>query len=439
MTRIHASKTGIRKAIRSFAVAAAMAAASIIPAMAESGYTPSTPEPGTEIPQSSIKMGLKPFADNSFYVISMKKGWFEDAGIKIDPPGGISLTEDNVNAQLLNGNIDLSGQFPPGSVSTYSTSKAIKQTMFTDVIVSASILANPKLGLKTFKDYIAEGMDFEHAIAAALAPVKDKKIAVPSALNERLFEDAVSRFSGVPFNLNLMEDPQILVAASAGQIDFAHPSGAPIVYSLLQKGWVQLVSMDDLLKHAPADPDSPLIPAIQIVGNVGNVDFINNNKTTVLRFMSVVWRTIDELKKDPSLFDLQAPYLNSVAGTSLTGQDIAATVANFQPYVTFDDYGKFYDETNPLYYKPIFAGIIREYVKNGILPEGAMTPEEFIWGEPLYREMVAYKTKADELLAGLEGKELSSEEAGLVTEAKKYYDWRNYLDAYRLALAASAN
>src|SRR5436309_12352305 len=44
-------------------------------------YTPVTPEPGTNIPSVDVKFGMRPYADNTFYVIGMVKGWFKDVGI----------------------------------------------------------------------------------------------------------------------------------------------------------------------------------------------------------------------------------------------------------------------------------------------------------------------------------------------------------------------
>ena len=45
---------------------------------------------------------MRPYADNTFYVIAMKKGWFADAGITIGPEElGLKVTDTNVNALLL--------------------------------------------------------------------------------------------------------------------------------------------------------------------------------------------------------------------------------------------------------------------------------------------------------------------------------------------------
>ena len=60
---------------------------------ASSTYTPAPPEPGTEIPQVTVTFGMRPYADNTFYVIGMEKGWFKDVGITVAPaPYGLKTT-----------------------------------------------------------------------------------------------------------------------------------------------------------------------------------------------------------------------------------------------------------------------------------------------------------------------------------------------------------
>ena len=46
--------------------------------------------------------------------------------------------------------------------------------------------------------------------------------------------------------------------------------------------------------------------------------------------------------------------------------------------------------------------------------------------------------QTDALLKGLEGKDLSPDKKALVGKAKQYYEWFDFLDAYRLATAAAA-
>ncbi|MGH6943042.1 MAG: hypothetical protein ACREH6_02325, partial [Geminicoccaceae bacterium] len=96
------------------------------PAVAADLYTPAPPEPGTAIPASAVKFGMRPYADNTFYVIAMKKGWFEEVGIKILPePEGLKVTDNNVIALLLNGQLDMSSQYCPLLLPTYKTSNKL--------------------------------------------------------------------------------------------------------------------------------------------------------------------------------------------------------------------------------------------------------------------------------------------------------------------------
>jgi ABC-type nitrate/sulfonate/bicarbonate transport system substrate-binding protein len=46
-------------------------------------YEPAPPKPGTEIPSATVNFGMRPYADNTFCVIAMKQGGFEDVGITI--------------------------------------------------------------------------------------------------------------------------------------------------------------------------------------------------------------------------------------------------------------------------------------------------------------------------------------------------------------------
>ena len=245
-------------------------------------YTPAAPEPGTDIPVAEVNFGMRPYADNTFYVIAMKKGWFDDAGIKIGPGElGLKVTDTNVTALLLNGQLDISSQYCPLMLPTYKSSNKLKCIAFTDNFLGTALLANPELGLKSFKDYIAEGMSFEEAIAAALTPMDGKTLVGSPVLSKRPFEEAVSAFSGVTWDLDLMDDAKSLVLAKAGRIDFVNPEGAPIVYTLMKAGWTNLIDVGDLYNHGPGGLDSPMQKLVTIVGIASNSDYINENQNTI--------------------------------------------------------------------------------------------------------------------------------------------------------------
>src|SRR4051812_26049718 len=86
----------------------AAAASTATPAKTSKLYSPATAESGADIPEATVKFGMRPYADNTYFVIGMEKGWFKDVGITIDPqPTGLKTTEDQWVALLLNRQVDI--------------------------------------------------------------------------------------------------------------------------------------------------------------------------------------------------------------------------------------------------------------------------------------------------------------------------------------------
>jgi len=429
------------RTLKRTALALAVTALSTGAGLAQSTpFQPAEPEAGTELPQATVNFGMRPFADNTFYVIAMKKGWFEDVGIKIGPEElGMKINDTNGSALLLNGQIDIASQYCPLMLPTYKTSDKLKCIAFTDTFLGMAIMANPELKLKSFRDYIAEGKSFDEAIKAALAPLEGKTLVTPPQLSNRPFTDAAAQFSGVKWKTQVLEDSKSLVLAKSGQIDFLNPEGAPVVYSLEQAGWTKVLGIGDLYDFAPGGAASPVAPLVAIVGIGANGDYVNENQNTVLRFLSVVWRTIDAVQKDPSLFALQAPYLNSVAGTDLDAESLKATVDSLHPLAPFEAGETYFKNPDSvLYYKNAWTPLIKEYADKGIIPSAETTPDDIVWAAAIWNQMNDYRTRADELIRALEAKELDADKKALLDQAKDYFAKFDFLDAFRLAAAANA-
>lgn len=404
-------------------------------------YQPAEPEPGTELPTATVNFGMRPYADNTFYVIAMKKGWFEDAGITIGPDElGMKINDSNGTALLLNGQVDIASQYCPLMLPTYKTTEKLKCIAFTDTFLGQAVLANPDLGLRTVREYIEEdGLSFDEAMKAAFEPLSGKTLVVPPQLSLRPFTTAAAEFSGVEWDTQVLEDSKSLVLAKSGQIDFLSPEGAPVVYTLEAAGWKKILGIGDLYDYAPGGAASPVAPLVAIVGVGANADYVNANQNTVLRFLSVMWRTIDAVKKDPSLYELQAPYLNSVAGTDLDAKGIEGTVNSLHPFAPFEDGETYFEDPDSvLYYGNAWGAIIKEFTEQGVIPESGLTPDGIVWAAAIWKQMDDYRVKSEEMLATLAEADLSDEKKALYEEARSYYDKFNYLDAYRLATAASS-
>lgn len=404
----------------------------------EDTFMPAEPEPGTDIPAAKVNFGMRPYADNTFYVIAMKKGWFEDVGITIGPDElGMKVTDTNVNALLLNGQLDISTSYCPLMLPTYTTSNKLKCIAFTDTFLAASIMASPEMNATPARKYLEEGMPFEEAMAKAFEVLDGKTLVIPPQVSNRPFTDAAMEFSGKSWDQQVLDDARSLVLARSGQIDFVAPEGAPVTYTLQQAGWTRLLGIGDVFDYAPAEAASKVAPLVTIVGIAGNGDYVNENPNTVLRFLSVVWRTIDALEKDPSLYALYAPYLNSVAGTNLDADGLRETVDSLHPFAPFETGETYFeDPTSVLYYDNAWGALIASFTEKGLIPDSGLTPDDIVWAAKIWKQMNDYRQKSSALIAELETGTLDADAQGNLDKAKVHFENFNFLDAFRLASAA---
>ena len=191
-------------------------------------YTPATPEPGTEIPKVSVSFGMRPYADNTFYVIGIEKGWFKDVGITITPePDGMKTTENQWVPLLLNRQVDINSATCGKLLPSYKSTDQLKCAGFAVTFSGYAMLANPKLGLKRLADTMTPGVTLQQGLAEALKPLVGKTIYVPPSTSEKEFTEVPFNLAGLGLpNYVTMEDSQMLLLAKSGRLDFMHPIGA---------------------------------------------------------------------------------------------------------------------------------------------------------------------------------------------------------------------
>jgi hypothetical protein len=425
------------------APAAAAAAPAAAPAPTTSAnstdYQPATPEPGSDIPQVTLQFGMRPYADNTYFVVGMTNGYFKDVGISIQPePTGLKTTEQQWVSILLNRQVDVNSATCSSLLPSYKTTNQLKCIGLAVTFYGQAMLANPKLHLKTLSDFMEAGApSFEDGLRQTLQQLEGLQVYVPSDVPSKYFDEAPFQFVGLPLpKYTTMDDAQMLLLAKSDRLDVMFPDGAPIAETMLEAGWTPVYDTGQLLKYGPGGVDSPLEPLVSNNGWAATADYINSHQTTLMRFASVVYRIFATLKSDRSQYGAYAPYLNSVAGTTLDGAGVQRTVENLDPFVPFEDQTKYFDDTNSAeYYKNSFTALIKSLEKDGSIGSG-ITADQVIWAGPMYHELVMYKNKSDALFAQVEGKQLSADQQALIDKAHQYYDWYDYLDSYRAAQAA---
>jgi len=399
------------------------------------GFAPSA---GSDIPKATVRFGMAPFGDATFYSIGMKSGFYDDVGITVEPkPYGLDVTPDTVVQLLVKDQVDIATINGPGIIRTLSQVPDLKLLGFSDTYIATYLLASPDSKAKPVKDFVSDGMDFKDAIKAAMAQVKGKPAAFNNAGSQRVFLDAIFReYGGLDYkdiDLTVTDDAKIVQLAKGGKIQFGTPDGAAQNVELQRLGWYPLVSVSDLAEGL--SEAAPIVAAsLSHEGPASKISYYEKNTETVLRFISVMFRIIDYALEDPDkAFALQAPYLKTRSGVDIGVDGIKTIFKGIDPFVKFEDQPQFWGKRagNSLHYETVYEPQIAAAVKGGILPKGkTFKPSDGIIGKQVYDTLVGLKKQYDALAPKASG--LSGDAATLATSAKAQYDARNYLDAYRM-------
>jgi hypothetical protein len=278
-------------------------------------------------------------------------------------------------------------------------------------------------------------MPAAQAIKTAMQHVRGKGVAFNNAGSQRIFLNAIFQtYGGLKYSdvkLTVTSDAQIVQLAAGGQIQFATPDGAAQNVQLLHQGWKPLVSVSDLEK-VPASKDI-VAASLSHEGPAGLLSYYQQNKETVLRFMSVMFRTIDELVKTPEQFSLLSPYITARAGVPVPTSSLITIFKDINPFVPFDQQSIYWDggTGNSQSYDTVYGQQIKAAQQGGLLPKSEnLTPGDAIIGKEIWQTLLDLKHRYDTIVSN------PAKNTTLAKQAAAQYAQRNYLDAYRFLKAA---
>lgn len=291
---------------------------------------------------------------------------------------------------------------------------------------------------------MAQGLSFKEAMAKTLGQLKGQKFTVPPIVSDRGFLDAAFTAGG----LNMQKDTKVIVTpdsnalnlVSNGQVKFATFDGAPFTAQLLGAGWIPLVTPLDLSKNLPPGVDSLAQLLVEPPGLASTTEWASRNPDSVLRFVSVMFRIIHEINANPpAQLSQELDFLNAFAGTSLKLSELQSNITKLDPLIPFENQDPYYnDPESSLYYKNWFSANVKYNMKKGLLRRGDYNPDDLIWAGPIYQQLKDLKAQSDQLLTQATGKQLSADKQQLVAQARKFYEWYDFLDSTRFLKAALA-
>ena len=408
------------------------------------GFSLEKASPGTDIPQVSTSLGMRPYANDLIFVAGIKQGFYKDVGLTVTPaPYGRKVLPDQAIPLLVNKQVDFMALYPPDVVATMDSVKNIRFIALTDLFQGFAILARPGSNVKTVGQFMADGLAFSEAMKRTMSQLEGKSFVTAPVVDNRIFLETVFSLAGMKMDkdtkLVVTPDSTALQLESGGKVDFASPTGAPFTAQLRLAGWIPLVTPLDVLTNMPAGPGSQTAALVGTPGVACDADWAHQHAETVLRFTSVMFRIIEQEQKNSDvMLKSMLDYVNSFAGTSLDISGLRLTIDTLSPLSNFEFQKNYFDNQNSaLYYRTAFDAAVKFNMDKGVLPKGQYDADDVIWATDVYHDLVGLKQAADDALKRIEGKSMPAEDQALVEKAKQFYAWYDYLDAYRLLRPAT--
>lgn len=286
-------------------------------------------------------------------------------------------------------------------------------------------------------------------MAAAVAELEGAEVYTPPhGQVQPPYPDVFMSYAGLSYpddlNLQFLEDNNIIaVATQEGRIEFAIPYAAPVTVQMLREGWEPVINTVQVLSDVGSEQAARMTTLVGSSGLIAQREWVENNRETALRFLSVGFRILDYLQDPETQLDgwtIQANQINATQGLNLIPEDIGVIWESIDPGFPWEEQGpQLWDDPNAAFHvRTSLETQIGSLIENGTLtgPMENYDLDQFLLAETLYRELADLQVQADGLFAEAGGMELSASQQEVVDQAQVFYDGFNFLDAVRFLEAA---
>lgn len=385
------------------------------------------------IPEVSLRFATEPYPDHTIPYIAIDQEWFADVGITVSQVD--SVDADKLPSVMVAGSYDFASGAP--ALFIPSMNQADFTTFcFSNMFLGYSVMA--PAGTKTYSDFIAEGQEPADAIVSVMSQMKGQTFTYPAESAIKPFIDLCLEKGGLTmddFKSEVLDDSNGVALMLAGRAQFK-VGGVPATATLTSNGFIPILSSADIASAAEPSVDSIEIRSILHNGWTTTKSFAENNHDTILRLASVCFRMNQYVHDNPAeAAAIHVNYVNSIAGTNFSVEEVAALYASVLPLYTFDMQEDWMENTqDPLYWEYEIGSTIKMYEEQGIFEAGKYSPSDIVSANTVYEELKELKAKTDENLAQLEDAE--GDAAALKEKAEYQYSIFDFLDAERFSSQA---
>jgi ABC-type nitrate/sulfonate/bicarbonate transport system substrate-binding protein len=269
---------------------------------------------------TKITIGISPFQDTLLPIIGQEKGWFKKAGLDVTFQ---TLAWNAITPALASKSIDVAVYNTTGVIAVQNKLKDIvflyPWNIFTE---GQALMGRSRVGVKSVKDFEAQGMKHSEAVKATVEQMRGKTIitTMGSDMGKAIVE--VTKNNGLAkkdYTIIDMDPDQGLAAYISGSGDF-YLGGIPQRTRLEQEGYLTMLVGPDL---AP----------VPINGWVTTQSFVNKNEKALLKLQNVMFKIIRYTKANTEeVGKIITDKLNSETGASMSVKHFAKFFNEIEDY-----------------------------------------------------------------------------------------------------------
>lgn len=398
---------------------------------------PAQPELAPAPALRPVSFGMLPYGDHTYAIIGARQGWFREVGIDLRYR---AIRVEEIVPLLTNGSLDVVST-PPGILfAAHDNAPNLVSFVFGDIFQGYAVLARPDLNLRSYGEFVGQGMAPNEAVAAVVAQMRGRTLAYPSEAAIQPFIDLVLGKGGLrrsDINPLVLDDPLTVNAMRRGQADL-QVGGVPSRLVLEREGFKVLLSSIDLARMARPSASSQELASILQNGWGTTRRFYRERHDDVLRMASVNYRIMQAIKDQPdAALAIHMPYLSEISGQPFTADDGRVIYGSLNPFRTFDEQREwFHNPASPLYYAHVNGAILQTFVAQNVFQNRAPTVEDVILADDIYRELEQLRAEAASALRTIEARGPQARQSRKYLEARRHFQIFNFLDAARLAREA---
>ena len=269
---------------------------------------------------TKITIGISPFQDTLLPIIGQEKGWFKQAGLDVTFQ---TLAWNALTPALASKSVDVVVYNTTGVIAVQNKLKDIvflyPWNIFTE---GQALMGRSGIGVKSAKDFEAQGMKHPAAVKATVEQMRGKTIitTMGSDMGKAIVE--VTKNNGLAkkdYTIIDMDPDQGLAAFISGSGDF-YLGGIPQRTRLEQEGYLTMLVGPDL---AP----------VPINGWVTTKSFVNKNQEALLKLQNVMFKIIRYTKANTEeVGKIITDKLNSETGASMSVKQFTKFFIDIEDY-----------------------------------------------------------------------------------------------------------